>query len=68
MKGEEPARNTRASNREEFREGGRTNLAEKSFVRDTRKMWNWAPTEIKEAPTNGMAKQLIRSYSKILLI
>ena len=36
--GEEPARNTRATNRGEMREGGRTIPAENSFIRDTRRM------------------------------
>ena len=54
--GEEPARNTCAYNREDMVEGGKTKQAENSFVRDAGKLWNRAPTEIKEAPTEGAVK------------
>ena len=67
-KGEEPARNTRATNRREMREGGRTIQAENSFVRDTGRMWNKAPSEIREASLKGNAKRLIRIYCKGLPI
>ena len=67
--GEEPARNTRASRRgEEMPEGGKTKQAEESFVRDTGKLWNRTPIEIKEATTKGKAKQLIRTFCKSLPI
>ena len=69
MEGEEPARNTRASRRgEEMPEGGKTKQAEESFVRDTGRLWNRTPIEIKEAATKGMAKQLIRTFCKSLPI
>ena len=68
MEGEEPARNTRATNRREMREGGRTTQMENSFARDTGRMWNKVPTEIKEAPSKGIAKRLIRTYCKGLPI
>ena len=56
--GEEPARNTRTSRKEEeMIEGGRTKQAENSFVRDTGKMWNRVQKEIKDAPTKVIAKQ-----------
>ena len=67
-KSNEPARSTRASIRVEFREGGKTTLAENSFIRDTRKLWSQAPKNIKEAQTKGTAKQLIKSYCKTLLL
>ena len=62
IEGEEPPRNTRATNRREMREGVRTKQAEISFVRDTGKMWNGASTAIKEAPTKGRTKRLLRNY------
>ena len=40
-----------------MREGGKTKQAERSFVRDTGRLWNQAPTEIKEAGTIGIVKQ-----------
>ena len=66
--GDEPARNTRATNRREMREGGRTTQAENKFARDAGRMWNKVPTEIKEAQSKGMAKRLIRTYCKGLPI
>ena len=47
---------------------GKMRLAENSFVRDTGKMWNRALKQIKEAPTKGIAKGLIRTYCKTLPI
>ena len=66
--GEEPAKNTRATNRREMKEGGRTTQAENCFVRDTGRLWNKVPMEIKEAPSKGTAKKLIRTYCKGLPI
>ena len=68
IEGEEPARNTRETNRREMREGGRTIQAENSFVRDTGRIWNRAPMEIRVAPSKGIAKKLIRNYCKGLPI
>ena len=58
----------RATTRREMQEGGKTNLAEKSFVRDSGKLWNRAPKEIKEVPTITVAKHKIKRYCKTLPI
>ena len=47
-------------NKEGNAKRGRTNQAEKSFVRDSSKLWNQGPREIKEAATIvGTSKRLI---------
>ena len=48
-------------------EGGKTKLVER-FARDTGKLWNGAPIDIKDAPTKGIAKKLIRECCKTLPI
>ena len=48
-------------------EGGKTKQAENSFIRHVGKFWNRAPTEINEAPTEGAAKQLIKSSANCYL-
>ena len=60
--------NTRQTNRQTLREGGKTTQAERSFARDTGKVWNQAPKEIKESKTLGAAKNLIKTYCKTLPI
>ena len=67
MEGEEPAINTCAYNREDMVEGGKTKQAENSFLRHFRKLWNRSPTEIKEAPTEGAVKRLIKSSANCYL-
>ena len=47
-------------------EGGKTRIARSSFTRDTGRVWNQAPRNIKEAGTLGLAKKLIRDYCKTL--
>ena len=51
-----------------MQEGERTKLAEKSFVRDSGKIWNQAPMVIKEAKSIAVAKKLIKKYYKTLPI
>ena len=64
--GDGTPRQMRATTQKEIREGGKTILAEKSFTRDTGKLWNAAPKEIKEAETVGIAKEKIKQYCKLL--
>ena len=66
--GDEPARNTRLSSWEMMTEGGKTNLAERSFAIDTGKLWNQTPIDIKGAAAKRIAKKLIRGYYKTLPI
>ena len=58
----------RPTARKEMREGGKTKQAEKSFVRDSGKIWNQAPMVIKEAKSIAVAKKLIKKYYKTLPI
>lgn len=44
-------RDARSATRKETREGGKTIQVERSFTRDTGKIWNHALKEIKEANT-----------------
>ena len=65
---EEQTRNVRASTRKEMTEGGKTKTFERSLARDTGKLWNQAPREIRDAPTQELAKKQIRLYCKTLPI
>ena len=47
-------------------EGGKTNQAEKSFLRETRKVWSQAPKEIKQATTVAATKRMIKKYYRSL--
>ena len=49
-------------------EGGKTQSAQTSFVRDAGKVWNRAPRQIKEAVTLTEAKKEIKTYCKTLPI
>ena len=60
--------NTSQTTQHTQREGGKTTQAEQSFARDTGKVWNQAPKEIKESKTLGAAKNLIKIYCKMLPI
>ena len=54
----EPTRKFRASTRKEMTEGGKTKTAERSFTRNARKLWKQAPLEIKDTPTQEIAKKI----------
>ena len=64
----EKRRRVRPTTRKQMREGGKTRQSEESFVRDTSKLWNQAPKEIKEAQTIGAAKVPIKQYCKTMQI
>ena len=64
--GETEQLNSRQTRRHTMREGGMTLQAEKSFTRDTGKIWKQASKEIKEAKSIGVAKNLIKKYCKML--
>ena len=66
--GDGTPRQMRATTQKEIREGGKTILAEKSFTRDTGKIWKQAPKEIKEAKSIGLAKSPIKKYCKMFPI
>ena len=44
-----------------MKEGGKTLAAQTSFVRDAGRIWNRAPSQIKEAATLAEAKREIKS-------
>ena len=50
----------------EWNEDGRTIGAKESFSRNTAKLWNQAPTNIKEANTLPIVKRLVKQYCKTL--
>ena len=64
----ENTRYLRPSSVRDMKEGGMTKSAERSFVRDTGRLWNNASKDIKEAKSLRDAKQKIRSYCKTLPI
>ena len=63
---EESTKNVRASTRKVITEGSKRKTAESSPIRDAGKLWNQAPKEIKNAPTQEIAKIQIRIYCKTL--
>ena len=52
----------------EWNEDGGSIAAKKSFSRNTAKLWNQAPKEIKNAKSLPIAKRLIKAYCKALPI
>ena len=65
---DEQPRNIRPKTQKERQEGGRTKQAERSLVREARKIWNQAPRDIKETKNMETAKRLIKQYYKTLPI
>ena len=49
-----------------WKEDGKTSTARESFLRNTAKIWNQAPSSIKEAKTMAIAKKLVKNYCKTL--
>ena len=49
-----------------WKEDGRTYAARESFTRSTAKIWNQAPSAIKNAVTMAQAKKLIKEHCKSL--
>ena len=49
-----------------WKEDGKTSTARESFIRNAAKIWNQAPSTIKEAMTMTKAKKLVKNYCKTL--
>ena len=49
-----------------WKEDGRSSAARESFTRSTAKIWNQAPSAIKNAVTMAQAKKLIKEHCKSL--
>ena len=56
----------RSTTTRHWKEDGKTNTARDSFSRSTAKIWNQAPTNIKECKSITLAKKLIKTYCKSL--
>ena len=61
-------RQLRPSASRDWNQDGRSTAAKESFSRNTAKIWNAAPKEIKTAKTIFIAKKAIKSYCKTLPI
>ena len=62
------ARELRPTSIRLWREDGKTSVARESFTRSTAKIWNQAPTAIREAANLAQAKKLIKKYCSTLPI
>ena len=56
----------RASTQIEWKEHEKYNAASESFTIDTAKLWNKVDPKIKAAQSLGIAKSLIKKYSRTL--
>ena len=61
-------REVRTNTRREMQEGGRLKIIRESFCRDTGRLWNRAPKEIKQSISIQTAKKEIKKYCKTLPI
>ena len=59
-------REVRSNTRKEMKEGGRLKIIQESCTRDTGRIWNQAPRDIKDSKTIGEAKRHIKKYCKTL--
>ncbi len=59
---------TRADHQGRLIEVGHSKITTQSFVGDASRVWNKAPSKIKEAKTIGSAKNAIKAYCKTIPI
>ena len=59
-------RTVRPNTIRQWKEDGETALARDSFSRNTAKLWNQAPTKLKEANSLPLAKKAIKEYCQTL--
>ena len=58
----------RPSSMRELKDNAKSSIGEQSFCINAGKIWNKAPTNIKEAKTLSLAKKFIKLYCKTLPI